>query len=55
MSYFGNCTMDDIVEELFGDVSAFACVIEEHGDNCTVGNITITYDAETDIHSFYVN
>lgn len=46
--------MDDIIEELFGDVNHFACLVEELGDNFTVGAITVRYDADTDIHSFYL-
>lgn len=46
--------MDDVIEELFGDVSYLACLIEEHGDNFTVGSIEVRYDPDTDIHSFYL-
>ena len=54
MTYYGNCTQDEIIEDLFGDVSAFACLVEELGDNFTDRGIMCVYDPVTDIHSFYV-
>jgi hypothetical protein len=53
IEYIGNCTQDDVIEELFGDVSRFACLIEEHGDEFIFNSISITYDSELDIHSFH--
>lgn len=55
MVLIGNCTMDDVIEELFGDVNHFACLVEDLGDEFTVGNITVKYDEDKDIHSFYFN
>jgi len=53
MHLLGNCTQDDVIEELFGDVSNFARLVEECGDNFTKGQIVVQYDDETDIHTFY--
>ena len=52
-SYFGNCTQDDVIEHIFGDVSIFAQHVDEHGDNSEYEQYTITYDQETDIHTFW--
>ena len=53
MTYLGNCTDETLIDHLFGDVSAFAWLVEEHGDEFTHRGITVTYDPETDIHSFF--
>lgn len=50
----GDCTMDDVIEHLFGDVSRFACMVEEHGDNFTVEKLTVKYDPISDVHTFYL-
>ena len=51
--YFGNCTQADVVEELFGSVSIFACLVEEHGNQFTYNGIQVRYKEELDIHEFY--
>ena len=51
--YQGNCTNDDVVERIFGDATAFAQTVEEHGDDFTLGNLVVKYDPESDIHEFY--
>jgi len=53
LSYQGNCTEDDVIEHIFGDVNNFANMVEEHGDEFTVGDLVVKYDPETDVHSFY--
>ena len=53
LSYQGNCTEDDVIEHIFGDVNNFARMVEEHGDEFTVGDLVVKYDPEEDIHSFY--
>jgi len=53
LSYQGNCTEDDVIEHIFGDVNNFANMVEEHGDEFTVGDLIVKYDPETDVHSFY--
>jgi hypothetical protein len=55
MDYLGNCTEDDVVDDIFGHVSEFARVVEEHGDEFTIGNLTVKYDEDQDIHYFYKN
>jgi len=57
--YLGNCTEDEVVEQLFGDATMFAQALEDESntwvdDNtCHHGDLLIKYDPETDIHSFY--
>jgi len=53
LNYIGNCTDDDVIEHIFGDVNNFANMVEEHGDEFTVGDLVVKYDPETDVHSFY--
>lgn len=59
--YLGNCTDDAVVEDIFGDATLFAQALEDEDntwiDDNTCRNeaygVTIKYDPETDIHSFY--
>ena len=53
LDYQGNCTEDDVVDDIFGGVNNFARMVAEHGDEFTVGKLVVKYDPETDIHSFY--
>jgi hypothetical protein len=53
LSYQGNCTEDDVIEHIFGDVNNFANMVEEHGNEFSVGDLVVKYDPETDVHSFY--
>lgn len=53
LDYQGNCTDDDVVDEIFGDVNNFAATVEEYGDEFTLGKLIVKYDPETDVHSFY--
>lgn len=53
-AYLGNCQDEEIIELLFGSVSEFARLVEEHGDEFTIGDTRVEYDDENDIHSFYV-
>ncbi len=62
MLFIGNCvTCFDIngqcIENLLPwcDVTDFAQYIENYGDNFVIGNISVIYNANTDIHSFYLN
>ena len=41
------------MEELFGSVSIFACLVEEHGNQFTYNGIQVRYKEELDIHEFY--
>jgi hypothetical protein len=59
MEYLGNCIdsfdMDgNCVNPYlpFADVSEFGCAVEEN-DNITYKGITIQYDEEEDVHSFF--
>ena len=53
LSYQGNCTEDDVVEYIFGDVNNFARMIEEHGDEFELKGLVVKYDPKKDIHYFY--
>lgn len=53
LEYLGNCTEDDVVDDIFGNVSEFARMVEEHGDEFTLGNLVVKYDDDQDIHYFY--
>ena len=53
LSYQGNCTEDDVIEHIFGDVNNFANMVEEHGDEFEIDDLVVKYDPETDIQSFY--
>jgi len=55
LEYLGNCTEDDVVDDIFGSVSEFARMVEEHGDDFTLGNLVVRYDDDEDIHHFYKN
>jgi hypothetical protein len=54
LEFLGDCRNEDLVNELFGDVSAFARLIEEKGDNFTDKNLVVKYNGKTDIHSFFL-
>lgn len=53
LSYQGNCTEDDVVEYIFGDVNNFARMIEEYGDEFELKGLVVKYNPEKDIHYFY--
>ena len=53
LEYLGNCTEDDVVDDIFGSVSEFARMVEKHGDDFTLGNLVVKYDDDEDIHHFY--
>jgi hypothetical protein len=53
LSKLGDCRSEELIDELFGSVSEFACLVEEHGDNFTHNGIIVKYNANTDIHTFY--
>jgi hypothetical protein len=48
----GNCTSEEVIEKLFGSVTDFAQLVEEHGDNFTYNGVKVVYDAKKDIHWF---
>ena len=50
----GNCTQNDVIEDVFGSVSEFARQVEENGDEFLYKDqIVITYDEANDIHYFF--
>lgn len=53
LSYIGNCTQDDVVDDIFGNVSEFARMVELHGDEFSVDDLVVKYDDDKDIHHFY--
>ena len=53
LEYQGNCTEDDIIEHIFGDVNNFARMVEEYGDEFEVDNLVVKYNPDEDIHYFY--
>jgi len=52
-TYLGNCTDDDIIENIFGDVTNFAQLVEKYGDEFILNDLIVKYDPDTDIHTFY--
>jgi hypothetical protein len=50
----GNCTQEDVVEDIFGSVSEFARLVEENGDEFLYKNsIVVKYDEDNDVHYFF--
>ena len=53
-SMIGNCTQDDVIEDIFGSVSEFARQVEENGDEFLYKNeIVVKYDEANDVHYFF--
>lgn len=52
--YYGNCTQDEVVDDIFGDVSEFARQVELHGDEFEIDNLVVKYDDAEDVHHFYM-
>ena len=55
--YIGDCRNEGLVDDIFGSVSEFARVIEELGNEFSGyrGTVVVTYDEDTDIHSFWLD
>jgi len=53
--FIGDCRDEELVTDLFGSVTDLARLIEERGNKFTYVGITVEYDDDTDIHSFYAN
>lgn len=49
----GDCRDEAMVENLFGSVTDFAQLVEEFGDEFTYQGVTVRYNEDTDIHTFY--
>jgi len=52
--YIGNCAQDDVVDDLFGDINNFAWYVENYGDEFEIDGVKVTYDPDSDVHSFYL-
>jgi hypothetical protein len=53
LDYQGNCTEDDVVDDIFGDVNNFANMVEKYGDEFTRGKLVVKYNPKKDVHYFY--
>ena len=53
MDKLGDCRDEELIDELFGSVSAFACLVEENGDEFEHKGIAVKYNSKKDIHTFY--
>lgn len=60
-TFIGNCitAFDDDGECIddrlpWSDVTEFAQYIDEFGDNTTTETFTVAYDADSDVHSFFI-
>ena len=50
----GNCTQDDVIEDIFGSVSEFARQVEENGDEFLYkDSVIVKYDENSDVHYFF--
>lgn len=53
----GDCTNENLVNEIFGSVSEFARHVEQSGNESSYGKYgkyQIKYNPKTDIHSFWI-
>lgn len=54
MDRLGNCTNENLIEEIFGSVSEFARQVEENGNEFKYGGVHVTHDEDKDIHTFWI-
>lgn len=54
MDKLGNCTNENLIEEIFGSVSEFARQVEENGNEFKFGSVQVTHDEDKDIHTFWI-
>lgn len=54
MDRLGNCTNENLIEEIFGSVSEFARQVEENGNEFKFGSVQVTHDEDKDIHTFWI-
>lgn len=54
MNIIGTCVDDELIEEIFGSVSEFALQVENNGNEFQYGKFKVTYNEETDIHTFWI-
>jgi len=50
---FSDCRNEETVESIFGSVSEFARLCEEHGDSFIYGKVQVKYNPKLDVHFFY--
>ena len=50
----GDCRNEELVEEIFGSVSECARLVEDIGDEFCIGKYLVTYNEDTDIHTFSI-
>lgn len=53
LEYIGNCTENECIDEIFGDVNEFARLVDEYGDEFEIKDLVVKYDEDQDIHHFY--
>ena len=49
----GDCRNEVLINDIFGSVTHFAQTIEQNGNEFKIGWLMVTYDNETDIHTFH--
>ncbi|MBC8428195.1 MAG: hypothetical protein H8D94_01855 [Candidatus Pelagibacter sp.] len=49
----GDCRNESLVNDIFGSVTDFAQMVEENGDEFQIGWLVVSYDEDTDIHTFF--
>ncbi len=54
LTYYGNCTQDEVVNDIFGDVNEFARQVDLNGDEFEIDDLVVKYDDEKDVHHFYI-
>jgi hypothetical protein len=54
LNRIGDCRNESVIEEVFGSVSEFARLVEEHGNEFLYGSVQITYDERNDVHTFWI-
>ena len=54
LTYYGNCTQDEVVNNIFGDVNEFARQVDLNGDEFEIDDLVVKYDDEKDVHHFYI-
>jgi hypothetical protein len=54
MNLIGNCTQENLIEDIFGSVSEFARQVEQNGNSFIYNKkIIIKYNKSNDVHYFY--
>ncbi len=53
MERLGDCRDEILVEDIFGSVSEFARQVENEGEEFVYRGVSVKYDSNKDIHTFY--